>query len=276
MKQYHDLLQHILDNGVRKEDRTGTGTISVFGYQMRFDLSEGFPLVTTKKIHLKSVIYELLWMLKGQTNVEYLQDHGVRIWNEWADEMGELGPVYGKMWRYWPTQNGSIDQIGNLIEQIKTNPSSRRLIVSAWNPEYLPDTSKTPNENATAGLQALPPCHTMWQMNVVDGKLSCQLYARSQDVFLGTPFNIASYSLLTMMIAQVCDLDVGEYVHTCGDAHIYLNHLDQVREQLSRDERPLPRMELNPEVKNIDEFEFEDFMLHGYDPHPTIKAPISV
>jgi thymidylate synthase len=264
MKQYLDLCKHVLENGTKKEDRTGTGTISTFGYQMRFDLKEGFPLVTTKKLHLKSIIHELLWFLSGDTNVKYLQDNGVRIWNEWADENGELGPVYGHQWRSWPTPDGgSIDQISNLINQIKNNPDSRRLIVSAWNV-------------ADVDNMALPPCHCLFQFYVADGKLSCQLFQRSADVFLGIPFNIASYALLTMMIAQVCDLEPGEFIHTMGDTHIYTNHIEQVKLQLTRDPRPLPTMKINPDIKDIFGFQFEDFILEGYDPHPHIKGVVSV
>ncbi len=264
MKQYHDLLQRVLDEGNKKMDRTGTGTISVFGHQMRFDLSEGFPMVTTKKLHLKSIIHELIWFLNGDTNIKYLTDNGVKIWNEWADEKGNLGPVYGHQWRSWSAPDGhTIDQISNLIERIKTKPDDRRLIVSAWNVADVPK-------------MALPPCHCLFQFYVADGKLSCQLYQRSADIFLGVPFNIASYSLLTMMVAQVCGLKPGEFIHTFGDAHIYLNHLDQVKEQLSRSFFPLPEMHLNPHVKNIFDFKFEDFELVGYEAHPTIKAPIAV
>ena len=264
MKQYHDLLRNVLENGVRKEDRTGTGTLSVFGYQMRFDLSEGFPLLTTKKLHTKSIIYELLWFLKGSTNIQYLNEHGVSIWNEWADENGELGPVYGKQWRSWLAPDGhAIDQISNVIQQIKKNPNSRRLIVSAWNP-------------ADVDKMALPPCHTMFQFYVADGKLSCQLYQRSADVFLGVPFNIASYALLTMMMAQVTNLQLGDFVHTFGDVHIYSNHMEQVKLQLSRDPYPLPTMKLNPAVKDIDGFSFDDFTLENYQSHPAIKAPVAV
>ena len=264
MKQYHDLMQHILNNGARKDDRTGTGTLSVFGYQMRFNLQEGFPCVTTKKLHLRSIIHELLWFLKGESNIKYLHDNKVTIWDEWADENGELGPVYGVQWRSWPDYDGgSIDQIGNLIKQIKQNPDSRRLMVSAWN---VPLVDK----------MALPPCHTFFQFYVANGKLSCQLYQRSADVFLGVPFNIASYALLTMMVAQVCNLQPHEFIHTFGDAHLYLNHLEQARLQLSRDPRPLPAMKINPEVKDIFQFKFEDFHLENYDPHPHIKAPVAV
>lgn len=264
MKQYHELLKHILDNGTKKEDRTGTGTISCFGYQMRFNLQDGFPLVTTKKVHLKSIIHELLWFLAGDTNIKYLKDNGVRIWDEWADACGDLGPVYGKQWRSWSSHDGRvIDQISDVIKQIKTNPDSRRLIVSAWNVGEL-------------DKMALMPCHTLFQFYVVDNKLSCQLYQRSADVFLGVPFNIASYALLTMMIAQVCDLELGDFVHTFGDVHIYSNHLEQVNLQLSRDTKALPTMKINPNIKDIFEFKFEDFELVGYDSHPAIKAPVAV
>jgi thymidylate synthase len=264
MQQYHDLLKHILDNGTRKEDRTGTGTISTFGYQMRFDLSKGFPVVTTKKLHLRSIIIELLWFLQGNTNIQFLKDNNVSIWDEWADENGNLGPVYGHQWRSWPDgEGGTIDQITNLIAAIKKNPDSRRLIVSAWNV-------------ADVDHMALPPCHTLFQFYVANGKLSCQLYQRSADTFLGVPFNIASYALLTMMIAQVCDLEVGDFVHTFGDAHIYSNHLEQVELQLSRECRPLPTMKINPAVKDIFGFTYEDFELEGYDPHPHIKGAVAV
>ncbi len=264
MKQYHALMQHILEKGIKKEDRTGTGTVSVFGYQMRFDLKEGFPLVTTKKVHLKSIIYELLWFLNGDTNIKYLNDNGVTIWNEWADEDGNLGPVYGYQWRNWPTREGKkVDQIADLIQQIKKNPDSRRLMVSAWNV-------------ADIAQMKLPPCHALFQFYVADGQLSCQLYQRSADVFLGVPFNIASYALLTMMIAQVCDLQLGDFIHTFGDAHLYLNHLEQVQLQLTRDVRPLPVMKLNPAVKDIFSFSYEDFSLENYNPHPSIKAPVAV
>ena len=264
MQQYLSLLQHILDTGTHKTDRTGTGTQSCFGYQMRFDLQKGFPLVTTKKIHLKSIIYELLWFLKGETNIAYLKEHGVKIWDEWADANGELGPVYGKQWRSWEGKDGKvIDQVCDLIAQIKKNPDSRRLIISAWNVADLPK-------------MALMPCHNMFQFYVADGKLSCQLYQRSADVFLGVPFNIASYALLTMMIAQVCDLQTGDFVHTFGDVHIYSNHMEQVKLQLSREPFPLPTMKLNPEVKDIFNFKFEDFALENYQSHPAIKAPVAV
>jgi thymidylate synthase len=264
MKQYHDLLKHILDKGTRKEDRTGTGTISTFGYQMRFDLSEGFPVVTTKKLHLRSIIIELLWFLQGDTNIKYLKENNVSIWDEWADENGNLGPVYGHQWRSWPDgKGGTIDQITKLVHSLNNNPDSRRHIVSAWNV-------------ADVDNMALPPCHTLFQFYVADGKLSCQLYQRSADTFLGVPFNIASYALLTMMLAQVCDLEPGEFVHTFGDAHIYSNHLEQVELQLSRDFRPLPTMKINPNVKDIFGFKYEDFELVGYDPHPHIKGAVAV
>lgn len=264
MKQYHDLMRHILDNGVKKEDRTGTGTISVFGYQMRFDLSEGFPLVTTKKLHLKSIIHELLWFLQGDTNIKYLHENGVKIWDEWADVNGDLGPVYGYQWRSWPTSDGkTVDQITNLINMIKKNPDSRRLIVSAWNVEFIDQ-------------MALPPCHTFFQFYVANGKLSCQLYQRSADVFLGVPFNIASYALLTLMVAQVCDLQPGDFVHTFGDAHLYSNHIEQSKLQLTREFRTLPIMKINENVKDIFEFKFEDFELLNYDPHPHIKAEVAI
>ena len=274
MKQYHDLLRHILQHGTRKNDRTGTGTISVFGYQMRFDLAEGFPMVTTKKLHLKSIVHELLWFLNGDTNVKYLQENGVRIWNEWADENGDLGPVYGHQWRNWNSEE--IDQIKQIVETLKVNPDSRRMLVSAWNPGVLPDTSKSFAENVANGKAALPPCHAFFQFYVADGRLSCQLYQRSADVFLGVPFNIASYALLTMMMAQVCGYQPGEFIHTFGDAHIYTNHLEQVELQLSRDPRPLPTMVLNPEVKSIFDFKFEDFTLLNYDPHPHIRAAVAI
>ena len=274
MKQYHDLLQHILDNGTQKGDRTGTGTISCFGYQMRFDLSEGFPMLTTKKLHLKSIIHELLWFIKGETNIAYLKENNVRIWDEWADENGDLGPVYGHQWRNWNSEG--IDQIKDLIDQIKNNPNSRRMIVSAWNPSVLPDTSISFSENVKNGKAALPPCHAFFQFYVSEGKLSCQLYQRSADTFLGVPFNIASYALFTMMIAQVTDLAPGDFVHTFGDVHLYNNHLDQTKEQLSRETRPLPEMRINKNVKNITDFSFEDFELVNYNPHPHIKAAVSI
>ncbi|MBQ2103985.1 MAG: thymidylate synthase [Bacteroidales bacterium] len=264
MKQYLDLLRHIYTDGVVKTDRTGVGTKSIFGWQSRYDLSEGFPLLTTKKVHLKSIIYELLWFLSGSTNIGYLKEHGVSIWDEWADENGDLGPVYGHQWRSWPTPDGGcIDQISNLIDTIKHNPNSRRMLVSAWNV-------------AEVDSMALPPCHCLFQFYVANGKLSCQLYQRSADTFLGVPFNIASYALLTMMIAQVCGLEPGEFIHTTGDTHLYLNHLEQAALQLSREPRPLPRMIINPEVKDIFSFKYEDFTLEGYDPWPAIKAPVAV
>jgi thymidylate synthase len=264
MKQYHDLLQHILDHGVKKEDRTGTGTISVFGYQMRFDLAEGFPCITTKKLHLRSIIHELLWFLKGETNIAYLKENGVSIWDEWADENGELGPVYGSQWRSWPAPDGRhIDQITQVIEQIKNNPDSRRMIVSAWNVGLIDS-------------MALPPCHAFFQFYVAEGKLSCQLYQRSADTFLGVPFNIASYALLTMMMAQVCGLKAGEFIHTLGDAHLYSNHIEQANLQLTRDFRPLPTMRMNPEITNLFDFKYEDFELLNYDPHPHIKAAVAI
>ena len=264
MRQYHDLMEHVLKHGLEKRDRTGTGTLSVFGHQMRFDLKDGFPLVTTKKLHLKSIVYELLWFLAGDTNVRWLQEKGVSIWNEWADEAGELGPVYGHQWRSWPAQDGqSIDQIATVVNAIKRNPDSRRLLVTAWNP-------------ADIEKMALPPCHCLFQFYVGDGRLSCQLYQRSADIFLGVPFNIASYALLTMMMAQVTGLKPGEFIHTFGDAHLYLNHLDQAREQLTRRPYPLPKMKLNPDVKDIFAFKFEDFTLENYQAHPHIKAPVAV
>ena len=274
MQQYHDLVTHILEHGNEKGDRTGTGTKSVFGYQMRFDLSEGFPMVTTKKLHLKSIIYELLWFIKGDTNIKYLQENGVRIWNEWADENGDLGPVYGHQWRNWNSEE--IDQLKNVIEQLKSNPNSRRMLVSAWNPSVLPDTSVSFSENVTNGKAALPPCHAFFQFYVADGKLSCQLYQRSADVFLGVPFNISSYALLTMMVAQVCGYEPGDFVHTFGDAHIYNNHVEQLELQLSRDIRPLPAMKMNPNITNIEDFTFEDFELLNYNPHPHIKGAVAV
>lgn len=274
MKQYHDLVKHVLANGTQKGDRTGTGTISVFGYQMRFDLSEGFPMVTTKKLHLKSIIHELLWFLKGETNIAYLQENGVKIWDAWADENGNLGPVYGHQWRNWNSEE--IDQITELIETLKTNPNSRRMLISAWNPSVLPDTTVSFSENVANGKAALPPCHAFFQFYVSDGKLSCQLYQRSADIFLGVPFNIASYALFTMMVAQVCGLEAGEFIHTFGDAHIYNNHIEQVNLQLSREPRKLPIMKLNPNVTNIFDFTFDDFNLEGYDPHEHIKGAVSV
>ena len=264
MKQYLDLLRHVLEHGSPKDDRTGTGTLSVFGHQLRFDLNAGFPMVTTKKVHLKSVVYELLWFLRGDTNVQYLNEHGVTIWNAWADERGDLGPVYGAQWRSWPTRDGrTIDQISAMIEEITKYPHSRRIIVSAWNVGEIPQ-------------MALAPCHTLFQFYVNDGRLSCQLYQRSADLFLGVPFNIASYALFTMMVAQVTGLEVGEFIHTFGDAHLYLNHLEQVGTQLERDPRPLPTMNLNAEIGTLEDFRFEDFELVGYDPHPHIKAPVAV
>lgn len=283
MKQYLDLVKHVLENGCQKGDRTGTGTKSVFGYQMRFDLSEGFPMVTTKKLHLKSIIYELLWFLKGDTNVKYLQENGVKIWDEWADSNGDLGPVYGHQWRNWNSEE--IDQISELITELKTNPNSRRMLVSAWNPSVLPDTKKSFEENVANNKAALPPCHAFFQFYVATpdlekgetkGKLSCQLYQRSADIFLGVPFNIASYALLTLMIAQVCDLEPGEFIHTFGDAHIYNNHFEQLKLQLTREPKPLPKMILNPEIKNIFDFDFNDFTLVDYDPHPAIKGSVAV
>jgi thymidylate synthase len=274
MKQYHDLVKHVLNNGNEKGDRTGTGTKSVFGYQMRFDLNEGFPMVTTKKLHLKSIIYELLWFLKGDTNIDYLTKNGVRIWNEWADENGNLGPVYGHQWRNW--NNDEIDQIKDVVNTLKHNPNSRRMLVSAWNPSVLPDTSKSFSENVANGKAALPPCHAFFQFYVANGKLSCQLYQRSADIFLGVPFNIASYALFTMMMAQVCGYKAGEFIHTLGDAHIYSNHYEQLETQLSRTIRPLPKMTLNPDITDIFEFKYEDFTLSGYDPHPHIKGKVAI
>ncbi|NEW78035.1 MAG: thymidylate synthase [Gelidibacter sp.] len=274
MKQYLDLIKYVQDKGTLKEDRTGTGTKSVFGYQMRFDLSEGFPMLTTKKLHLKSIIYELLWFLKGDTNIQYLNENGVKIWDAWADEDGNLGPVYGHQWRNWNSEG--IDQITELIQTIKTNPDSRRLMVSAWNPSVLPNTAVPFAENVANGKAALPPCHAFFQFYVADGKLSCQLYQRSADIFLGVPFNIASYALFAMMVAQVCDLKPGDFIHTFGDAHIYSNHSEQIKLQLSRTPRELPKMEINPKVKNIFDFKFEDFTLINYDPHPHIKGDVSV
>ena len=264
MKQYHDLLQHILDNGTKKEDRTGTGTVSVFGYQMRFDLNEGFPCLTTKKLHLRSIIHELLWFLKGDTNIQYLKENNVSIWDEWADEDGNLGPVYGSQWRSWPAADGRhIDQITQVLDQLKSNPDSRRIIVSAWNVGEI-------------DKMALPPCHAFFQFYVADGKLSCQLYQRSADTFLGVPFNIASYALLTMMMAQVCGLKPGDFVHTLGDAHLYSNHLEQAKLQLTRDFRPLPQLKINTEIKDLFDFKYEDFELVNYDPHPHIKAAVAI
>ncbi len=264
MQQYHDLIQKILDEGIQKGDRTGTGTLSIFGHQMRFNLAEGFPALTTKKLHFRSIIHELLWFLSGDTNIRYLKENKVSIWDEWADENGELGPVYGHQWRSWPTPEGThIDQISQVLQQLKTNPNSRRIIVSAWNVAEIQN-------------MALPPCHTLFQFYVANGALSCQLYQRSADVFLGVPFNIASYALLTQMMAQVCDLKVGEFIHSFGDAHLYINHLEQANELLSRDIRPLPQMRLNPAVKDIFSFRYEDFTLENYDPHPAIKAPVAV
>ncbi len=275
MKQYLDLLQHIIDNGFQKGDRTGTGTKSVFGYQMRFNLEDGFPLLTTKKVHLRSIIHELLWLINGDTNIKYLHDNKVSIWDEWADENGDLGPIYGAQWRNW--NNEGIDQIADLIDSIKNNPNSRRHIVTAWNPSVLPDEkSKDFAQNVADGKAALPPCHAFFQFYVADNKLSCQLYQRSADVFLGVPFNIASYSLLTMMIAQVCGLGLGDFVHTFGDVHIYNNHIEQVKLQLSREPRHLPTMKLNPEVKSIFDFKYEDFKLEDYNPHDAIKADVSI
>jgi thymidylate synthase len=283
MKQYLDLVQHVMQNGCQKGDRTGTGTKSVFGHQMRFDLSEGFPMVTTKKLHLKSIIYELLWFLKGDTNIKYLQENGVKIWDAWADSNGDLGPVYGHQWRNWNSEE--IDQISEVITELKTNPNSRRMLVSAWNPSVLPDTTKSFEENVANNKAALPPCHAFFQFYVAapdeskgetKGKLSCQLYQRSADIFLGVPFNIASYALLTMMIAQVCDLEVGEFIHTFGDAHIYNNHFEQLELQLTREPKPLPKMILNPTIKNIFDFDFDDFTLEGYEPHAPIKGNVAV
>ncbi|NNK34321.1 MAG: thymidylate synthase [Xanthomonadales bacterium] len=277
MRTYLDLLQHILDHGTRKSDRTGTGTLSCFGHQMRFDLSRGFPAVTTKKLHFKSIIHELLWFLKGDTNIAYLKENGVRIWDEWAADDGDLGPVYGAQWRNWPAPDGRrIDQISLLLDDLRARPDSRRHIVSAWNPALLPDESRSPRENAAAGLQALPPCHTLFQFHVADGRLSCQLYQRSADVFLGVPFNIASYSLLTLMVAQVVGLKPGDFVHTFGDVHIYLNHLEQVNTQLGREPYPLPRMQINPDRRDLFDFRYEDFELLDYRCHPAIPAPIAV
>jgi len=274
MQQYLDLLKKIKSSGIYKKDRTGTGTLSIFGDQMRFDLSKGFPMVTTKKLHLKSIIYELLWFLKGDTNISYLKENGVRIWNEWADEKGDLGPIYGFQWRNW--NNDGIDQIKGVINSLKTNPDSRRLLVTAWNPSVLPDNNYSFSENIQNGKAALPPCHAFFQFYVSNSKLSCQLYQRSADVFLGVPFNIASYSLLTMMIAQVCKLDVGEFIHTFGDVHIYSNHLDQVEIQLKRKPKKLPRIKINPDIDDVFNFTFDDFELIDYNPHPAIKAVVSI
>jgi len=277
MKQYLDLMRLVRDQGVKKSDRTGTGTVSVFGHQMRFDLAAGFPLVTTKKCHLRSIIHELLWFLSGDTNTQYLRDNAVSIWDEWATEDGGLGPVYGYQWRSWPMPHGGhIDQISELIKQIRNKPDSRRLIVSAWNPADLPDENCSPQDNVRAGRMALAPCHALFQFYVADGRLSCQLYQRSADIFLGVPFNIASYALLTLMVAQVVDLQPGEFIHSLGDAHLYLNHLEQVEKQLAREPKELPRMELNPQVKDLFEFQYDDFKLTGYDPHPHISAPIAI
>ena len=274
MKQYHKLLSHILEKGVQKGDRTGTGTLSTFGYQMRFDLSDGFPLLTTKKLHLKSIIHELLWFIKGETNTKYLKENNVKIWDAWSDENGDLGPVYGHQWRNW--NSDGVDQISILIDQIKNNPNSRRMIVSAWNPSVLPDTSESFSTNVANGKAALPPCHAFFQFYVSEGKLSCQLYQRSADTFLGVPFNIASYALFTMMIAKVTNLEVGDFIHTFGDVHLYNNHLQQAKEQLSRDFRSLHTMKINPKITNINDFKYEDFELINYDPHPHIKAAVSV
>ena len=274
MKQYQDLLKYIKENGVEKKDRTGTGTISVFGYQMKFDLKKGFPLVTTKKLHLRSIIYELIWFIDGGTNINYLNDNGVSIWDEWADEKGDLGPIYGAQWRNW--NNDGVDQLKDVISSLKENPSSRRMIVTAWNPNIIPNTKKTFSENVKEGKAALPPCHAFFQFYVADNKLSCQMYQRSADVFLGVPFNIASYALLTFMIAQVCELEVGEFVHTLGDAHIYLNHLEQVDLQLSRDPLELPKLKLNPIIKSIEDFKYEDVEIIDYKFHPPIKGKISI
>lgn len=274
MKQYLNLVQEVLDRGVQKGDRTGTGTKSIFGHQMRFDLAAGFPLVTTKKVHLKSIIHELLWFLKGDTNIAYLKENGVKIWDEWADDKGDLGPVYGFQWRNWNGED--IDQIKEVIHTLKTNPESRRIMVSAWNPSVMPDTTVSFSENVANGKAALPPCHSFFQFYVSEGKLSCQLYQRSADVFLGVPFNIASYALLTMMVAQVCDLELGDFVHTFGDVHIYNNHIEQVNLQLSRELKELPIMKLNPNVKDIFEFTYDDFVLENYDPHPAIKGAVAI
>jgi thymidylate synthase len=274
MKKYQDLLQHIKENGVEKKDRTGTGTISVFGYQMKFDLKNGFPLVTSKKLHLRSIIYELIWFINGGTNINYLNENDVSIWDEWADKNGELGPIYGAQWRNW--NNDGIDQLNDVISSLKENPSSRRMIVTAWNPNIIPNIKKTFSENVKEGKAALPPCHAFFQFYVADNKLSCQMYQRSADVFLGVPFNIASYSLLTFMIAQVCELEVGEFIHTLGDAHIYLNHIEQVDLQLTREPLELPKLELNPKIKNIEDFKYEDIEIVDYKFHPPIKGNISI
>ena len=274
MKQYQDLLKYIKENGVEKKDRTGTGTISVFGYQMKFDLKKGFPLVTTKKLHLRSIIYELIWFINGGTNINYLNDNGVSIWDEWADKKGDLGPIYGAQWRNW--NNDGVDQLKDVISSLKQNPSRRRMIVTAWNPNIIPNTKKTFSENVKEGKAALPPCHAFFQFYVADNKLSCQMYQRSADVFLGVPFNIASYALLTFMIAQVCELEIGEFVHTLGDAHIYLNHLEQVDLQLSRDPLELPKLKLNPIIKSIEDFKYEDVEIIDYKFHPPIKGKISI
>ena len=274
MKQYHDLVKHVLENGNEKSDRTGTGTKSVFGHQMRFDLSKGFPMVTTKKLHLKSIVYELLWFIKGDTNIQYLQENGVRIWNEWADDNGDLGPVYGHQWRNWNSDD--IDQLKEVIKTLKNNPDSRRMLISAWNPSVLPDNSASFSENVANGKAALPPCHAFFQFYVSEGKLSCQLYQRSADIFLGVPFNIASYALFTMMMAQVCGYEVGEFIHTFGDAHIYSNHYEQLELQLSREARVLPTMKINPEINSIFDFTFDDFELLNYNPHPHIKGAVAI
>ena len=277
MKQYLDLMRHVLENGEERTDRTGVGTLSVFGYQARYNLNDGFPMVTTKKLHLRSIIHELLWFLKGETNIHYLKENGVSIWDDWATETGELGPVYGKQWRSWDGPNGeTVDQIADIVAQIRTNPDSRRLVVSAWNPTVLPDVSMSPVDNARNNKQALPPCHCLFQFYVADGKLSCQLYQRSADVFLGVPFNIASYALLTMMMAQVTDLQPGDFVHTFGDVHLYSNHQEQAEQQLAREPLPLPTMKLNPAVKSIFDFTYDDFELVDYQSHPHIKAPVAV
>ena len=277
MKTYLKLLEDIRQHGTQKSDRTGTGTVSLFGYQMRFDLEQGFPAVTTKKLHLRSIIHELLWFLRGETNIEYLNEHGVTIWDEWATEEGELGPVYGAQWRDWIAPDGRhIDQITQLLSDLRDRPDSRRHIISAWNPAFLPDESKSPAENARQGLQALPPCHALFQFHVADGRLSCQLYQRSGDAFLGVPFNIASYALLTMMIAQCTNLKPGDFIHTLGDAHLYLNHMEQATTQLGREPFPLPRMKINPDKRDLFDFRFEDFELEDYQYHPHIKAPIAI